>query len=217
MATESKGNGATAAGFVYRPDFVNPRIAAEFVAELEASDQWVGVTASESARKVIQYGYAYNYTTSDARPMKIAPIPEAYARLVASIGISFDQLIINRYLPGQGIAPHVDHRDHFGPIVACITLCSGAEVVFSRGPIGTTSEQTVKQYVEPGSLYMMTGDSRYLWRHRIDATKSDLVAGNRIRRGTRYSLTFRTMMPAKTESDVPSTLDGTPAAPINPE
>jgi alkylated DNA repair dioxygenase AlkB len=175
-------------GLVYVPDFIAPEIATRLEAELTADKRWAPVSAdSVNARCVIQYGYRYDYS---GRGQLAAgdPIPEAYARLVTSLATTrpFDQLIINRYLPGQGIGPHIDHATLFGPVVACITLGSGCEIIFTRG------ESVVRRYIAPCSLYMMTADSRYLWQHRIAPVKSDIIAGQRIPRGIRYSLTFRT-------------------------
>ena len=101
----------------------------------------------------------------------------------------FDQLIINKYLPGQGIAPHIDKPSQFGPYIACVTLGSGVEIQFSK-----TGEETIPIYVEPNSLYIMSGDARYTWKHGIASRKSDLVSDQKIARGTRISLTFRTAL-----------------------
>ncbi|KKM74057.1 hypothetical protein LCGC14_1404150, partial [marine sediment metagenome] len=100
-------------------------------------------------------------------------------------GYWFDQCIINRYEPGQGIGAHRDRPD-YGEFVACFTLGSGAEIEFSEchGP------GSYKLYTEPRSLYIMSGASRHEYTHMIRGRKSDPGYG---KRGRRWSLTFRSV------------------------
>jgi len=104
-----------------------------------------------------------------------------------------DQVIVNEYLPGQGISAHVDCVPCFGPDVAAISLGSACTMDF------TSLEGGVKAPVrlEPGSLCVMTGPARYEWRHAIAARKSDLTDAGRIPRGRRVSVTFRTVLHAQ--------------------
>jgi alkylated DNA repair dioxygenase AlkB len=46
------------------------------------------------------------------------------------LALSYVQVIINEYTPGQGIAAHIDHKGSFGPIVASLSLLSGAVMDF---------------------------------------------------------------------------------------
>jgi alkylated DNA repair dioxygenase AlkB len=46
----------------------------------------------------------------------------------------------------------------------------------------------------PGSLSVMTGPSRYTWKHAIVARKSDPGPFGRVQRGRRVSVTFRTVV-----------------------
>jgi alkylated DNA repair dioxygenase AlkB len=73
----------------------------------------------------------------------------------------------------------------YGPVVAAFTLGSGAEMVFRRGG------EVESLYVEPGSLYIMSGDARSKWTHEMPGRKSDMVDGKKIPRGRRISVTFR--------------------------
>ena len=125
-----------------------------------------------------------------------------------------DQIIVNEYKPGQGIHPHVD-RNCFGPIVASIGLNShccmqfdkvGSEGVgvvndflpsFSSTRISEvkTSAAAKSIYFKPRSLILLKDDVRYRWTHHIPARNydDDPQTGERINRGTRISLTFRTL------------------------
>ena len=91
-----------------------------------------------------------------------------------------NQCLINRYLPGQGIGAHID-KVEFGDTIVCFTFGSGREMVFSLG------DTAYNIRTEPLSMYVMTGDSRWKWKHEMKQRKSD----NGIPRGTVYSITFR--------------------------
>jgi alkylated DNA repair protein alkB family protein 8 len=164
---------------------------------LENSDRWVGVSASNKSRRVIHYGYNYSYIKG---PLTITdPIPNTYHVIINKIKeyicqfISakssdlFDQLIINEYLPGQGISAHIDDTNKFGSIIACITLNSGVQIDFLK-----SGNQPQKIYVGANSLYIMSGDARYLWKHSIASRQSDIIDDERHYRKKRISLTFRT-------------------------
>jgi len=46
-------------------------------------------------------------------------------------------------------------------------------------------------YVKPNSLYIMSGDARYVWTHELSPKKYDMSDGNKINRVRRISVTFR--------------------------
>ena len=189
-------------GLLYWPRFISPDGTKILTGIMSRSTSWVGVTNSTKSRRVIHYGYKYDYTrTMD--PVECDPIPAGLAiitemRHIAPLfeGVetprssvsAFDQLIINEYLHGQWIPAHIDHPSQFGDTVFCVTLGSGTTMTFTH-PEG----RVVHQYVTPGSAYAMTGDARYVWKHQIEAKKSDIVNGVKVPRGVRYSLTFRTI------------------------
>jgi alkylated DNA repair dioxygenase AlkB len=101
-----------------------------------------------------------------------------------------DQVIVNEYLPGQGISAHVDHVPSFGPVVASVSLLSACLMEFTHPEDGTR----VPVHLEPGSLCVMTGPARFTWRHAIPARKSDPGAHGRVPRGRRVSVTLRTVL-----------------------
>jgi alkylated DNA repair dioxygenase AlkB len=106
--------------------------------------------------------------------------------------ITFDQVIVNDYAPGQGISAHVDRLPCFGPVVAAISLGSTCEMVFQH--LATTARAAL--ILEPLSVLIMAGEARSAWSHAIPARRSDIIDGVRVARSRRVSLTFRT----KTES-----------------
>lgn len=145
------------------------------------------ITTAPTSRLVAHFGYNYSYDRSGIKPAD--PIPTDLTNIVNINKINnicgeniisnpFDQLIINEYKPGQQIAPHTDHVTQFGPIIACITVGKSVPIIFTLGSIKKIIN------VESGSMYIMTKDSRYLWKHSLKNTSD----------GTRYSLTYRTIV-----------------------
>ena len=143
------------------------------------------ITASANSRTVAHFGYYYAYDRSGLKPAD--PIPDYLRKLTDLNRINnlcghiidnpFDQLIINEYKPNQQISPHTDHIKQFGPIIACITVGKSVPIEFELGTI----KKTIR--VESRSMYIMTGPSRYQWRHSLKNKGP----------GIRYSLTYRTV------------------------
>eukprot|EP00877_Chromochloris_zofingiensis_P010142 jgi/Chrzof1/5381/Cz16g00220.t1 len=101
----------------------------------------------------------------------------------------FDQLIVNRYQPGEGIQPHVDLL-RFEDGVAVMSLGGPAIMTFTH----VADEQQQHQVLlEGGDLLVLHGAARYDWKHGIDAVTSEVLTttGQVITRSTRTSVTFR--------------------------
>ena len=105
-----------------------------------------------------------------------------------NVQVRRQQAIINEYLPGQGIAPHID-RDCFGPIVATVSLGSAINMDFR---CDSTGDEYVQRLV-PRSLVLLHGDARFKWRHGIAKRHSDTWNGQKTKRQRRVSITFRTI------------------------
>ena len=158
--------------------------------------KWINVNPKNpNSRKVQHYGYSYNYRTSnvfnkcDDIPDSLIPIRdllENICRIKKLIpdNYTFNQCIVNRYMPGQSIGKHID-TTNYGSVIGCYTANSGCYMIFTR------NEETVKIYVKPNSLYIMSGEARYKWYHQMLNVKTDTVRGKKIDRKTRISLTFR--------------------------
>lgn len=105
-----------------------------------------------------------------------------------------DQLIINEYLPGQGIAEHIDCEPCFGDIVASLSLGSGCTMDFTE--VATEVKRSV--FLPRRSLVIISEDARYKWKHGIAKRKSDMMGGQKTARGRRISITFRQVTFSKT-------------------
>lgn len=156
-------------------------------------------SSAPGKREVQQYGYEYNYGSKYTKPSATMSIPKEFKALLEKVNKFFkttpDQIIVNKYEPGQGIAPHVDHIKHFGPVVASLTLQSGTIMEMSRKIQDNNEIKTIKipMYLEKCSLLILTNEARYDFMHCIPARKTDIVDDKTINRGTRISITFRTM------------------------
>jgi len=139
-------------------------------------------------RRTQHYGHRYSYASGSAAALA-PPIPEWCApyvdRLVERglLRVRPDQMIVNEYVPGQGIAGHVDSTVHFADGIASVSLGSDTVMDFTLGAIK-------REVLLPRrSVVVMHGEARYRWRHGISARKSD----RGVKRGRRVSLTFRKM------------------------
>lgn len=81
---------------------------------------------------------------------------------------SFNQCIVNNYEAGQGISKRTDVSS-YGDVIGCYTFGSGATMVFKK------YTEKYELYVEPNSLYIMSGDARYKWTHEMLGKHSDMV------------------------------------------
>ncbi|MGD1886053.1 MAG: alpha-ketoglutarate-dependent dioxygenase AlkB [Cohaesibacteraceae bacterium] len=147
-------------------------------------------------RRVQHYGYRYDYRARNlTAAAHLGPLPQWASDLAGRlVGNGWfeeppDQLIVNEYLPGQGISAHVDCVPCFGNVIASISLLSTCEMVFKeRG-----TDQRRAAVLEPRSAIFISGPARDEWTHEIPARKSDPINGQRVPRWRRVSLTFRTV------------------------
>jgi alkylated DNA repair dioxygenase AlkB len=161
--------------------------------------KWMKV-GNEKSRVVQHFGYKYNYVSGDIRE-KSDPMPTTivYLRNLLKeicLGLNiidekyeFNQCIINKYEPGQGISAHIDDKK-YGRVVASFTIGGGAMMVFEK------DDEIHNIYAKTNSLYIMSGDARYKYKHSMPARKSDKVINKKgghanIVRQTRISITFR--------------------------
>jgi len=186
--------GALPRGLIFVPDFVAALEELELVGLLDDAERAVWLT--DLSRRVQHFGYRYNYKSralSCADKIDDAPaeIQALGARLVelGYFATPPDQVIVNEYLPGQGISSHIDRETCFGSTVASLSI--GADVVMDfRSADGATGSLLLSAR----SLVVLTGDARYRWRHSIAARKSDRIGEREFTRGRRLSLTFRTVL-----------------------
>lgn len=147
-------------------------------------------------RRVQHYGYRYDYKARRITSrMGAEPIPEFLKRVgellvkAEAFVLLPDQVIVNEYLPGQGIAAHIDCEPCFGDIIVTVSLGSKYEMDF----INVETAEVKSMMLPVGSALVLTNAARYGWKHRIRARKKD----HGILRQRRISLTFRNVILAK--------------------
>ena len=142
-------------------------------------------------RRVQHYGYKYDYKNRNIGPESyLGELPEWLSALCVKLlhdGIFEmlpNQVIVNEYLPGQGIAAHIDCIPCFGKVICSLSLGSACIMDF-------TNIHKISKLLEPRSIVVMKSDARYLWKHSIAQRKSDNFNGIKNLRQRRVSLTFR--------------------------
>lgn len=168
----------------------------EIIKELDKNN-WNSLTSSPNSRVVQHYGYLYDYNSRKIN-VPTTPLPNYLIELsnelkeickqlnIIDDDYNFNQCIVNNYIPGQGISKHTDVKS-YGKVIGCFTLGSGAIMKF----VNPTTNKEYEKYVEPNSLYIMSGDSRLVWTHEMPSNKFDIVNKIKIPRDRRISITFR--------------------------
>lgn len=137
------------------------------------------------------YGLSYGSARGDARvlgplPSWLVPLAE---RVVGDgyLEAPVANVVINEYLPGQGIGSHHDYPG-FGPTVVAVSL--GSPVLLEL----TDPESDRKEVLDVAerSLWILGGDARTKWKHGIAHRRTDVVGGMKRPRGRRVSVTMRT-------------------------
>jgi alkylated DNA repair dioxygenase AlkB len=176
-------------GLTYVRDYLTP---SEQAACLIAIDQQPWLT--DLKRRVQHYGYRYDYKSRSVdTSMYLGALPSWIMSLAERlhtdgfIGVVPDQVIINEYHPGQGIADHVDCLPCFGDTILSISLGSACVMNFTS----IRTKQVIPILLEPGSLVVMQAESRTFWKHGISARKTDEYGGWTIVRRRRISMTLR--------------------------
>ncbi|NET71416.1 MAG: alpha-ketoglutarate-dependent dioxygenase AlkB [Sphaerospermopsis sp. SIO1G2] len=177
-------------GLHYYPDFISVQIEQKLITTID-QQPWL----PDLKRRVQHYGWRYDYkarTVTD--DLYIGALPDwlrSIAKQMYEAGIFTvmpDQVIINEYQPGQGIAAHIDCQPCFGETIASLSLGSNCVMELSN------HSKKLPIMLEPLSLLTLTDDARYLWKHAIASRKSDQWNGVKIMRERRISLTFRTVI-----------------------
>lgn len=174
-------------GLLYEGDFLSEAEAQAIVDEIDHA-AW----DTTLQRRVQHYGYIYNYKNRSVSGVsEAAAFPEWILQLRrkvqqhVGVNYDFDQVIVNEYVPGQGISGHVDCIPCFDDTIVSISLISQCVMQFSA-----PGEQH-SLVLEPGSLLILQGEARYNWKHGIKAVKNDRWKDMILPRGRRVSVTFR--------------------------
>ncbi|KAJ9438978.1 hypothetical protein DIPPA_16965, partial [Diplonema papillatum] len=151
-------------------------------------------------RETQQWGFAFR---QGGLPLKLeegipeGPLKEMADLIRVRLGWVPDQLLVNRYGRGVGIAPHTDQRA-LGPTVATVSLLSDTVMEWEKGG------RKVRTPLPVGTLCHMEGEARCLWTHGIrpaDVTQPRVSLTYRSVRGGARSLSHD---PPQPSADAPS-------------
>ena len=174
------------------PEYIDRATEGELLARVDRND-WI----CDIKRRVQHYGYSYDYNagqlTTDAHIGALPDWLSIWCERLHKDGVCSvqpDQVIVNEYLPGQGIASHIDRARCFGDPIIVISLGSSCIMDFTHDKTG----EKIHKLLEPRSLYVLSGESRYDWLHGIRPRKTDRILGEKVHRGRRVSITFRNVI-----------------------
>jgi alkylated DNA repair dioxygenase AlkB len=176
-------------GLTYIPNFLSEETERKLISSIN-SEIWL----SDIKRRVQHYGYKYDYKSRRIDysmflgnlPLWAEPI--AYKLFSKDLITEIpDQMIVNEYLPGQGIANHVDCEPCFKETIVSISLGSSCVMDFIR----LNDKLKKSLLLERRSVVVLTGEARHLWSHGIIGRKVDDYKGLQIPRSNRISMTFR--------------------------
>ncbi|MEK6745928.1 MAG: alpha-ketoglutarate-dependent dioxygenase AlkB [Pseudomonadota bacterium] len=177
-------------GLSYISEWITPDTETKLISIID-QQSWI----CDLKRRVQHYGYLYDYkarnVTQDLYLGKLPDWLQPLAQKLVENGLfqaAPDQVIINEYLPGQGISSHIDCIPCFGRTIASLSLGSPCMMDFSK------SAEKHSLMLEPRSLLVLSDSARYKWQHGIAGRKTDKHDGQIISRTRRLSLTFRNVI-----------------------
>ena len=189
---------AEPAGFLYVPELITAVEERALLAWFAASPEWKLVTfrGQTARRRAMSFGARY---LTQGRQLEPAPeLPPELAvyrdrmveaacagrgRELALAGRSiadFGLCTALHYPPGGAIGWHADNRA-FGPTVLSLSLGAPARLQLQRlSGDDAAPSGTIEQELAPRSLFVLAGESRVDWQHRVCPVRAE-----------RYSLTVR--------------------------
>lgn len=175
-------------GLGYVADYVTRDEERELLA---AIDRQPWLTEWERRRQI--YGLSYGSARGDARvlgplPSWLVPLAERVMR-DGYIEEPVANVVVNEYLPGQGIGSHHDYPG-FGPTVVAVSL--GSPCLLDLVLPDTDRKEVLD--VAERSLWILGGDARTKWKHGIAHRRADVIAGIKRPRGRRVSITMRSAL-----------------------
>lgn len=147
----------------------------------------------------------YGYRNELEKPYDLIPFPVPMPPMIYELSKDIveqkillqqpDQVIINEYVPGEGIKPHKD-RAYYENQICGVNLGSSCIMRFIKG----MNDEVIDIEIPRRSLYVMQDDARKKWKHGIPPRKKDNIAGKVQHRERRVSVTYRKVKQAKVHS-----------------
>lgn len=176
-------------GITYIPGYIK-RDEQNRLLDIVDQQEW----STKLMRRVQHYGYRYDYKKGSlASSSYLGKLPDWTQKIAERLRSDRltptlpDQVIVNEYLPGQGITSHIDCIPCFGSTIITLSLGSDCVMDFTH----PQTEQKASILLSPGSILVTQKAARYEWKHGIAARKKDKYKGSEIVRTRRVSVTFR--------------------------
>eukprot|EP01062_Namystynia_karyoxenos_P012288 TRINITY_DN14419_c0_g1_i1.p1 TRINITY_DN14419_c0_g1~~TRINITY_DN14419_c0_g1_i1.p1 ORF type:complete len:615 (+),score=123.27 TRINITY_DN14419_c0_g1_i1:86-1846(+) len=200
-------------GLVVCNNFITPDEEKELLAAIDARP-W---DSEQMNRRVMQFGFHFVYGTRGRMISSLPdrPLPDFLGGLLKRIAAykhtpqptpgdgeasapfllprEPDQLIVNEYMPMQGIRAHVDRVELFDQYVSVVSL--GCDTILEFAPVKPGDGEAVSVRVPGRSYYCLSGPARQNYTHGITPTRGHCYDGDRWKHTRRVSLTFRKVHP----------------------
>lgn len=199
-------------GLTIIPNFIPLDIESTVVEKLD-SLKW----DTTIRRRVQHFGYTFKYSQlKAATESSFIPFPSFLSQFLLHPELAphqFDQITVNEYQPGIGIASHCDTHSAFSDTIAVISLSAPIVMDF----VSHHNTDKISVTIPQRSLMFMRGESRFGWRHAIASRKSDLNEnGETVLRARRVSLTFRRIVSVVCKCEYSSLCDSQGADLLRP-
>jgi len=126
-------------------------------------------------RKYISFGWAYKLYSRTL--IQAGRIPSVLKDIRALCSVhaeasakAFDQMVLIKYPIGAGIGAHTD-APCFGPVVLGLSLGTSCQMLFTHSNL-----RDFKLLLEPRSLLVLSGESRFSWTHEIASLRRERMA-----------------------------------------
>ena len=199
IATPAAAPGPTRpVGFAYVPDLITPDEEAALLAWFVTSPDWNEVTFRGQTARRRAMSFGARYLAQGKRLIPAPPLPPALVihrdRMVeaACAALGRDLVLAGQtrddfalctalhYPPGAAIGWHADNRS-FGPTVLSLSLGTAARLQLQPVADDQRAQASrVEVALAPRSLFVLAGEARRSWHHRILPV-----------RAARYSFTVR--------------------------
>jgi alkylated DNA repair dioxygenase AlkB len=182
-------------GLFLIPNFISHFEESELVQDIDMCE-WKHNRESTSKRRIQVYGPRYEFDFSIPRNAPVAHLPWYTYPIIEKIlmeckmrdwdfedyhlGVDArTEILVNEYKPENHLRFHFDHRHSFKECIFGVSLISDCVLSFQHD----RTLKIIDVLVPARSLYLMTGDSRYMYKHGM---RPNTLSADR-----RISLTFR--------------------------
>jgi len=181
-------------------DFITEEEEKELISVID-KQEWQGNALNK--RRIQQYGSVYDFEKHELKRNEekdVVVFPEFLKpyleRISPYVSMPPEQAFVNEYVHHQGIAPHIDNRDDFGPEIISLSLNAATVIVFAK------DKEQHYVVVPPRTLLIMSGAARYEWTHEIPYSKivrwkddnGQIQMCKRPKNFRRISITFRALL-----------------------